>query len=113
MVDAERIGQVLRNLLSNAVSYTPQGGSVSISVMALGEWVEVSVADSGIGIPAEDIPFIFERFYRTDKSRSRATGGVGLGLTIVKRLVEAHGGSIEAHSKEGQGSTFVFTVPRA
>jgi signal transduction histidine kinase len=75
--------------------------------------VELSVADSGTGIPAEDLPFIFERFYRADKSRSRATGGVGLGLTIVKRLVEAHGGSIEAHSEKGRGSTFVFTVPQA
>ena len=77
-------------------------------------WRQLKIrADSGIGIPAEDIPFIFERFYRTDKSRSRATGGVGLGLTIVKRLVEAHGGSIKAHSEEGQGSSLVFTVPRA
>jgi len=113
MVDAERIGQVLRNLLSNAVTYTKEEGNVSVSVMALGEWVQVSVADSGIGIPAEDLPFIFERFYRADKSRSRATGGVGLGLTIIKHLVEAHSGSTEAYSEEGQGSTFVFTVPRA
>ena len=112
-VDAEWIGQVLRNLLSNAVAYTPQGGQVSVSARTLGSWVELSVADSGTGIPAEDLPFIFERFYRADKSRSRATGGVGLGLTIVKRLVEAHGGSIEAHSEEGRGSTFVFTVPQA
>ena len=113
MVDAERIGQVLRNLLSNAVAYTPEGGEVSVSVRSLGEWVEVRVADSGIGIAAEDMPFIFERFYRADKSRSRATGGVGLGLTIIKRLVEAHGGAIEVHSEEGRGSTFVFTVPQA
>jgi signal transduction histidine kinase len=113
MVDAERIGQVLRNLLSNAVAYTPEGGEVSVLVRSLGEWVEVRVADSGIGIAAGDMPFIFERFYRADKSRSRATGGVGLGLTIIKRLVEAHGGSIEVHSEEGRGSTFVFTVPRA
>jgi signal transduction histidine kinase len=112
-VDAERIGQVLRNLLLNAVAYTPEGGNVSVSVRALEEWVEVSVADSGVGILAEDLPFIFERFYRADKSRSRSTGGVGLGLTIVKRLVEAHGGSIAAHGEEGEGSTFVFTVPRA
>jgi len=113
MVDAERIGQVLRNLLSNAVAYTPEGGEVSVSVRSLGEWAEVRVADSGIGIAAEDMPFIFERFYRADKSRSRATGSVGLGLTIINRLVEAHGGSIEVHSEEGRGSTFVFTVPRA
>ena len=113
MVDAERIGQVLRNLLSNAVAYTPEGGEVSVLVRSLGEWVEVRVADSGIGIAVGDMPFIFERFYRADKSRSRATGGVGLGLTIIKRLVEAHGGSIEVHSEEGRGSTFVFTVPRA
>ena len=74
-------------------------------------WVEVSVTDTGEGIPAEDLPNIFERFYRVDKSRTRATGGSGLGLTIAKRLVEAHGGKIKVQSELGKGSRFSFTVP--
>ena len=74
-------------------------------------WVKVSVTDTGEGIPAEDLPYIFERFYRVDKSRTRATGGSGLGLTIAKRLVETHGGTIEVQSEVGKGSRFIFTVP--
>jgi signal transduction histidine kinase len=73
--------------------------------------LEVAVADTGEGIPAEDLPNIFERFYRVDKSRARATGGSGLGLTIAKRLVEAHGGKIEVQSEPGKGSCFTFTLP--
>ena len=76
-----------------------------------GSWVEVAVIDTGEGIPAEDLPCIFERFYRVDKSRARATGGSGLGLTIAKRLVEAHGGKIEVQSEPGKGSCFTFTLP--
>jgi signal transduction histidine kinase len=74
-------------------------------------WVEISVTDTGEGIPAEELPNIFERFYRVDKSRARATGGSGLGLTIAKYLVEAHGGKIKAYSESGKGSRFLFTVP--
>ena len=84
-----------------------------MAVKQQGNWVEVSVTDTGEGIPAEDLPNIFERFYRVDKSRARATGGSGLGLTIAKRLVEAHGGKIEAQSEPGKGSCFSFTVPIA
>ena len=73
--------------------------------------VEVSVSDTGEGIPKNDLPYIFERFYRVDKSRTRATGGQGLGLTIARRLVEAHGGNIEVQSKQGKGSRFSFTIP--
>ena len=76
-----------------------------------GNFVEVVVVDTGEGIPAEDLPNIFERFYRVDKSRTRATGGTGLGLTITRRLVEAHGGKIEAQSELGKGSRFTFTLP--
>ncbi|MFC1945042.1 sensor histidine kinase, partial [Chloroflexota bacterium] len=112
-VDAERIGQVVRNLLSNAINYTPEGGGISVSARSPGRYIEVSISDSGVGIPASDLPFIFERFYRTDKSRSRFSGGAGLGLTIAKQMVEAHGGTIEVHSEEGRGSTFTFTVPAA
>lgn len=78
-----------------------------------GNWVEVSVSDTGEGIPPEDLPNIFERFYRVDKSRARVTGGSGLGLTIAKRLVEAHGGNITVESKLGKGSCFSFTLPIA
>ncbi len=112
-IDRQRIGQVLRNLLENAVAHTPQGGIVSVTAVQREHRVEVSVADTGEGIPAEDLDNIFERFYRVDKSRARATGGSGLGLTIARRLVEAHGGNIEARSEPGQGSRIAFTVPVA
>jgi len=101
----------LRNLLENAVAHTAKGGSITVAAKQQGNWVEVSVTDNGEGIPAEDLPNIFERFYRVDKSRARATGGSGLGLTIAKRLVEAHGGKIEAQSELGKGSRFTFTLP--
>jgi signal transduction histidine kinase len=112
-IDYHRIGQVLRNLLDNALAHTPEGGSITVSARELGNQVEVAVSDTGEGIPADDLPNIFERFYRVDKSRARATGGSGLGLTIAKRLVEAHGGKIEVQSELGKGSRFAFTVPRA
>lgn len=112
-VDPERIGQVLRNLVNNALTYTPPGGRVEIGAVARGGWVEVAVADTGCGIDPQDLPYIFERFYRADRSRTRSTGGVGLGLTIAKGLVEAHGGRITVQSAPGQGTTFRFTVPVA
>ncbi len=112
-VDPRRIGQVLRNLLENAVVHTAGGGAVTVTARQQDNQVEVSVADTGEGIPAEDLPNIFERFYRVDKSRARATGGSGLGLTIAKRLIEAHGGRIEARSEPGKGSRFSFTIPVA
>jgi len=110
-VDAQRISQVLHNLLENALAHTGEGGSITLSAERQGDWVEVSVADTGEGIPSEDLPNVFERLYRVDKSRARATGGSGLGLTIARRLVEAHGGTIEVRSELGKGSRFSFTVP--
>jgi len=110
-VDSHRIGQVLRNLLENAIAHTDAGGTITVAARQLEGYVEVSVTDTGEGIPSEDLPNIFERFYRVDKSRTRATGGSGLGLTIVKRLIEAHGCTIEAHSELGKGSRFTFTLP--
>jgi two-component system sensor histidine kinase ResE len=101
----------LHNLLDNAVAHTPGSGVISVAARRQGKLVKVSVTDTGEGIPAEELPNIFERFYRVDKSRTRATGGYGLGLIIAKRLVEAHGGRIEVHSKLGKGSRFSFTVP--
>jgi len=112
-VDPQRIGQVLGNLLSNALTHTPSGGEVVVAARAKGSEVEVSVSDTGEGIPPERLPYIFERFYRADRSRSRATGGTGLGLSIAKQLVEAHGGRISVASQVGQGTTFTFTLPVA
>lgn len=110
-IDSQRISQVLGNLLDNALVHTAEGGSITVTAKQEGSWVKVAVSDTGEGIPADDLPNIFERFYRVDKSRARATGGSGLGLTIAKRLVEAHGGKIEAHSELGKGSRFSFTLP--
>jgi two-component system sensor histidine kinase BaeS len=110
--DARRLGEVVRNLLANAIAYTPSGGRVCVHVgRAAGAGVEVAVTDTGIGISQGDLLNVFERFYRTDKSRTRATGGAGLGLTIAKRLVEAHGGKIGVESAPGRGSRFWFTLP--
>jgi len=110
-IDSQRIGQVLHNLLDNALAHTTEGGAITLTASQQGGWVDVSVGDTGEGIPAEDLPNIFERFYRVDKSRARATGGSGLGLTIARRLVEAHGGRIKAQSEPGKGSRFSFTIP--
>jgi len=115
--DASRIIQVLLNLLGNALQYTPSGGQVTVRAWRVrrhGREVVIVVQDTGIGIPAEHLPHIFERFYRVDKSRSRPGGGSGIGLTIARHLVEAHGGRIWATSPgPGQGSTFSFTLPVA
>jgi signal transduction histidine kinase len=112
-IDWQRVNEVLHNLLENAVVHTPERGTINVAASAKGRWVEVNVSDTGEGIPAEDLPHVFERFYRVDKSRARATGGSGLGLTIAKRLIEAHGGTITVQSKLGKGSCFSFTVPIA
>ncbi|MFC1902071.1 sensor histidine kinase [Chloroflexota bacterium] len=112
-IDSQRISQVLRNLLENAVAHTAQGGAITVTARQRDQWIEVTVADTGEGIRAEDLANIFERFYRVDKSRTRATGGSGLGLTIARRLVEAHGGNIKAESEPGNGSAFTFTLPAA
>ena len=109
--DPGRIGQVIRNLLVNASNYTPSGGSIRVVVNRREDEAWVSVEDTGSGIPNEELPHVFERFHRVDRSRSRATGGVGLGLTIAKQLVEAHGGRIMVNSQNGKGSTFTFTIP--
>jgi signal transduction histidine kinase len=112
-VDRTRVGQVLRNLLSNAAAHTPRGGEIAVSAAAAGQEVAVSVRDTGTGIAPEHLPYVFDRFYRADKSRARQTGGAGLGLAIAKQLVVAHGGSITVESAAGQGSTFTFTLPVA
>ncbi len=111
-LDRTRIAQVLGNLLENAVRHTPSGGEVTVSVGAeKGSMATVTVADNGEGIPADELEHVFERFYRVDRSRARTTGGTGMGLTIAKKLIEAHGGAIRVESTIGAGSRFVFELP--
>ncbi len=109
--DGRRIEQVVANLLDNALNHTPSGGTVTIAVSPDKDGILVSVLDTGEGIPADHLPYIFERFYRVDDARSRKTGGAGLGLAIAKQMVELHGGSIRVESEEGKGSKFSFTLP--
>jgi len=139
--DEQRLRQLLLNLVDNAVKYTPQGGRVTLSLRRAGgvsgypvtpqpeaspdppipqspdrptpEWAEIAVRDTGVGIPAESLPRIFERFYRVDDARSREAGGTGLGLCIARTIAEAHGGRIEVESVPGAGSTFTARLPLA
>lgn len=110
-MDTPRIGRVLNNLIGNALRHTPPRGKVHVHARRTASGVEVSVRDTGAGISAEDLPHIFESFYRGEKSRSRATGGAGLGLAISRGIIQAHGGEIKAASQPGQGSQFTFTLP--
>jgi len=110
--DPEQIEVVFRNLLDNAIKYTPNRGKISISALEKAENIYIEVADNGIGISAEHLPRIFERFYRADKDRSRKLGGTGLGLAIVKHIVQANQGTIGVESKPGKGSKFFFTLPK-
>ena len=109
--DPDKLSQAVINLLSNALKFTPAGGQVEVQVASGPEGAEIRVADSGVGIGPEDLPRIFERFYRVDSSRNRATGGVGIGLSIAKAIVEAHGGAISAASQPGRGSEFRIRLP--
>jgi len=139
--DEPRLRQLLLNLVDNAVKYTPQGGRVTLSlrqarggpgeqtlqqpqgspdpptspppVPSAFEWAEIAVSDTGVGIPPEALPRIFERFYRVDDARSRDAGGTGLGLCIARTIAEAHGGRIEVESEPGAGSTFTVRLPLA
>ncbi|MEI8307356.1 MAG: ATP-binding protein [Chloroflexales bacterium] len=129
LIDADRIGQVLLNLLHNAVKFNRVGGAVVVRATLVapvapaeataddpcgdGDWFHVSVSDTGIGIASQDLPRIFERFYKVDRARTRHAGGTGLGLAIAKHLIEGHSGRLWAESIEGRGSTFSFTLPVA
>jgi len=109
--DEARLRGLFMNLLDNAIRYTPAPGTISVSLRREGQMAVVTVKDTGVGIPVEDIPLIFERFYRVDKSRSRVDGGTGLGLAISRHIAEAHGGKIEVESQVGAGSTFSVWLP--
>ena len=110
--DEEALGQILDNLVDNAIKYSAEGASVRVTWSAMAEGVSLRVEDTGPGIPERDLPRIFERFYRADKARSRALGGTGLGLAIVKHLAQSMNGSIRAASRVGHGTAFTLTLPR-
>lgn len=111
--DWHRLDQVLGNLVNNALRYTPEGGEIRLSAGLDGDSVLVKIQDTGEGIVAEDLPFVFDRFWKGDKSRTRASGGSGLGLAIARQLVTAHGGAISVESQEGEGTTFSVRLPAA
>jgi signal transduction histidine kinase len=105
--------QALVNLLDNAVKYGPRGATVRADALAAGDYIRFTIRDEGPGIPAKDLPRLFERFYRVDRARSRELGGTGLGLAIVRHIALAHGGEASVASKEGSGSAFSLLIPRA
>jgi signal transduction histidine kinase len=110
-VDQKQLEHILRNLLSNAIKFNEKGGKISIAARKKGKFVEVSVADTGIGIPKNKLPKVFDRFYQADASTGRPFGGTGLGLSVVKEIIEMHSGEIGVESKSGKGSRFYFTLP--
>jgi signal transduction histidine kinase len=110
-LDPIRVEQMLTNLLSNALRYTPQSGQIEIAINQLPKFARLTVSDTGPGIPQDALPFIFERFYRADKSRSRAEGGSGLGLAIARNLARAHGGDLTATNHASGGALFTLTLP--
>ena len=109
--DRARIEQVLMNIMTNAMKYTPEGGEINVSCFSIGDFATVRISDSGVGIPKDDLPHIFDRFYRVDKARSRESGGTGLGLSIAYDIVALHGGEIRLESEVGNGSTFTVLLP--
>jgi GAF domain-containing protein len=112
LVDRDRINQVFDNLLGNAIKFSPRGGTITVQVESLDELIQISVADTGVGIPSDKLEKVFDRFYQVDGSATRRFGGAGLGLAIVRRIIEAHGGRIWVESEMGQGSSFKFTLPK-
>jgi signal transduction histidine kinase len=110
-IDGDKFKQIMYNLLSNAYKYSEENDTVSVRLKQEDDWIKIEIEDNGIGIDEKDLPYIFERFYRGDVSRSRETGGAGIGLTITKSLVEVHGGKIEVESIEGKGSIFRIKLP--
>lgn len=113
LAESAALKQILTNLIENAIKYSNPGGDITLAAEPKENRIEISIADTGIGIPAKDLPHIFERFYRVDKARSRDLGGTGLGLAIVKHLVHTHGGNVQVESTEGKGTCFHFALPAA
>lgn len=111
-IDKEKISQVIINLISNAIRYTNDNGEIFIKLYKVEDFIKISVKDNGIGIPKESVDYIFERFYRVDKSRCRNTGGTGVGLTICKSIIDLYGGNIEVKSELNIGSEFIITIPK-
>jgi two-component system phosphate regulon sensor histidine kinase PhoR len=111
--DKKRITEVLNNLIINSIFYGNKGGKTTVSFAEMGENILIDITDNGLGLEEDEIPRIFERFYRTDKSRSRDRGGTGLGLSIVKHIIEAHNQTITVRSQPGIGSSFSFTLKRS
>ena len=109
--DEERLKQVIVNLIDNAIKYTNEDGKIIIKIVKVDKEINISISDNGVGIPKEDLPRIFERFYRVDKTRSRDMGGSGLGLSIVKHILELHNSPIKVESEEGKGTRFEFNLP--
>ena len=110
-IDTDKMTQVIDNILNNAIKYSPDGGKITVSMKTTDDQMILSISDQGLGIPKEDLPKIFDRFYRVDKARSRAQGGTGLGLAIAKEIVKQHKGFIWAKSEYGKGSTFTIVLP--
>ncbi|MCU9807510.1 cell wall metabolism sensor histidine kinase WalK [Paraclostridium sp. AKS46] len=110
-VDKEKFSQVIVNILVNAIKYTNYGGNILIKVENYDDSIDIVIKDNGIGIPKEELHYIFERFYRVDKSRSKDTGGIGVGLAISKAIVSEHGGNILVYSELGKGSEFIIKLP--
>ncbi|RST70988.1 cell wall metabolism sensor histidine kinase WalK [Siminovitchia acidinfaciens] len=110
-IDEDKLTQVIDNIISNALKYSPEGGKVTFRLKLLDDMIEISISDQGLGIPKENLEKVFERFYRVDKARTRRLGGTGLGLAIAKEMIGAHGGDIWARSVEGKGTTIIFTLP--
>lgn len=109
--DPDLLAQVLINLVDNAIKYTPEGGTITLSARVEGDEIRIDVEDTGVGIPAENLPRVFERFYRVEKARTRGTGGTGLGLAIVKHIIKGHGGRVEVKSTVGKGTVFSVFLP--
>jgi two-component system sensor histidine kinase BaeS len=111
LIDRVEFARVITKLMENAITYTPQAGHITVETHIDKNWLTISMQDSGVGILAEDLPHIFERFYRADRARSTETGGSGLGLSIVQKIVEAHNGRIDVESTPGRGSKFSIRLP--